>query len=127
MSPPVLSNETPDSITVSWEPGWDGGAEITHYSLIREMNSRGVWEEEIEIGEGDGDSEVGIPREWVVGDLDAGTRYRFKVRARNCRGEREWSEPSRQLRCPTKVEFIIISQKRKQAKRKARMSGNAKK
>ena len=62
---------------------------------------------------------VGLPTS-VVEELEVDKRYRFRVRAKNARGENEYSAPSRQVRCPTSVEFIIISQKRKKAKREAR-------
>ena len=35
LDPPVLSDETPSSITVTWQPLWDGGAPIEEYTLKR--------------------------------------------------------------------------------------------
>ena len=125
MAPPVLDNESPESIDIEWKPPvWDGGAPITHYKLRRDVNGTNVWKGERKVLAGEGDSESELPTKITLtgirDGISMGKKYRYQVSAVTDAGESPWSEPSNVLKCPTKMEFIVISHERKKKAKEAR-------
>ena len=49
-----------------------------------------------------------------------GKKYRYQVAAVTEAGMSPWSEPSKVLKCPTKMEFIVIAHDRKKKAKEAR-------
>ena len=125
MVPPVLSNESPESMDIEWKhPDWDGGAPVVHFKLRRDVNSTGVWKDERRVEAGDGESESEIPTKLTLTDvrdgLVKGKKYRYQVAAVTEAGMSPWSDPSKVLKCPTKMEFIVIAHDRKKKAKEAR-------
>jgi WD40 repeat protein len=122
MQPPVLYEQTPASCMIQWkEPPWDGGAEITTYRLRRDLNKDNNWGNERVVKAGDGESEVELPLKICLTDtrdrIQKGKRYRYQIAAVTSAGVSPWSEASNEMKIPTKMEFIVIANDRKKAKK----------
>ena len=110
---------------IEWKfPAWDGGSPVRFFKLRREVNGTNVWKDERKAEAGDGDSEIEIPTQLTLTDirdgLQKGKKYRYQVAAVTDAGVSPWSEPSNVLKCPTKMEFIVIAHERKKKAKEAR-------
>lgn len=76
---PILSNETVNSIDISWTPNGNGGSTITEYQIGYGTSSSGPT------------SYVIANSPYTVSNLAMGTVYYFWVRAKNALGWSAWS------------------------------------
>ncbi len=82
--PPTASNETENSLTVTWTEPTNTGPDITNYHVQYRIGSSGAftaWH----------DSSLTVPR--TITGLRSGRTYQIQVQAKNDEGKGAWSNP----------------------------------
>ena len=99
---PVISGETADSMTVSWNEPDNTGPEISDYDVQYREKDRGGFT---------GVEHDGPGLSTTLSDLEPGTDYEVQVRARNEEGTSDWSESGEGMTiAPLTVEMTAMEE-----------------
>jgi WD40 repeat protein len=108
MDPPKCSEETMNTVDLTWEAPFHNGGRITQYAYSHMEIGTGRWEEGVIFDELDPGQMTATAER-----LSSGKTYVFRMTAINKVGQGKWSSASEEIRCPTKMEYVMISHKRK--------------
>ena len=99
---PVISGETAEGLTVSWNEPENTGPAITDYDVQYREKGRGRFI--------DGDQQ-GPGRTLTLEDLEPGTVYEVQVRATNDEGTSGWSDPGEGMTvAPLRLEMMTMEE-----------------
>ena len=97
-----------NTVDLTWEAPFHNGGKITHYAYSYMEIGTGRWEEGTVFEDLDPGQLTATAQR-----LKSGRTYVFRMTAINKVGQGKWSSASEEIRCPTKMEYVMISHKRK--------------